>query len=206
MKIYFFNEDTHLPRKISKCINSHLITRRANEKPLLTKLKTSQSVMILVVRLGQLTDMIVVLLIVINNGFYCRKLSSESAFHCKNSCNRQPTIAIQTANSTRRPVLIFWRHYNSHLPLIRWQIRATKHAMERRGINYQRTVTSNSNITIVVSLVKVYCHFRHHCLYIMYWQKEKWRPNTSRLLVLMFDLVLLHAGIRNTHDIRVIGN
>jgi hypothetical protein len=33
MKIHFFNEDTHLPRKISKWINSHLITRTANEKP-----------------------------------------------------------------------------------------------------------------------------------------------------------------------------
>jgi transposase len=34
MKIHFFNEDAHLPRKTSKCINSHLIiTRTANEKP-----------------------------------------------------------------------------------------------------------------------------------------------------------------------------
>jgi hypothetical protein len=40
MKIHFFIEDTHLPPKISKCTSSHLITR----------------VMILVVRLGQLTD------------------------------------------------------------------------------------------------------------------------------------------------------
>jgi hypothetical protein len=59
MKIHFFNEDTHLPRKISKCIskwiNSHLITRTSNEKP--REQKTSQSVMSLVVRLGQLTDM-----------------------------------------------------------------------------------------------------------------------------------------------------
>jgi hypothetical protein len=33
MKIHFFIEDTHLPKKISKCISSHLITRTANEKP-----------------------------------------------------------------------------------------------------------------------------------------------------------------------------
>jgi hypothetical protein len=33
MKIHFFIEDTHLPPMISKCTNSHLITRTANEKP-----------------------------------------------------------------------------------------------------------------------------------------------------------------------------
>jgi hypothetical protein len=33
MKIHFFIEDTHLLPKISKYINSHLITRTANEKP-----------------------------------------------------------------------------------------------------------------------------------------------------------------------------
>jgi hypothetical protein len=33
MKIHFFIEDTHLPKKISKRISSHLITRTANEKP-----------------------------------------------------------------------------------------------------------------------------------------------------------------------------
>jgi hypothetical protein len=48
MKIHFFIEDTHLPPKIS-----HLITRTANEKP---REQNSQSVMILVVRLGQLTN------------------------------------------------------------------------------------------------------------------------------------------------------
>jgi hypothetical protein len=82
--------------------------------------------------------MIVVLQLVINNGFNCRNsyrllkrhqnstLSAISRrdiitwtliFHgiglpCQNSRNRQPTIAIQTANNTRRPVLVFWRRYN----------------------------------------------------------------------------------------------
>jgi hypothetical protein len=55
MKIHFFIEDTHLPQKISKCISSHLITRTENEKPREQNLRIL-SVMILVVRLGQLTD------------------------------------------------------------------------------------------------------------------------------------------------------
>jgi hypothetical protein len=54
------------------------------------------------------------------------RMSSETDFHCQNSRNRQPTIAIQTANNTRRSVLMFWRHYNFSF--------ATKHAIERRGI------------------------------------------------------------------------
>jgi hypothetical protein len=62
MKIHYFIEDTHLPPKISKCISSHLITRTANEKPREQNLRILQSVMILVVRLGQLTDIAVKLL------------------------------------------------------------------------------------------------------------------------------------------------
>jgi hypothetical protein len=58
MKINFF-EDTHLPPKISKCIMQqsldHSYCKRGTS---LTKFKNSQSVMILVVRLGQLTDIV----------------------------------------------------------------------------------------------------------------------------------------------------
>jgi hypothetical protein len=46
---------------------------------------------------------------------YDHSLSSELAIHCQNSCNRQPTIAIQTVNNTRQSMLMFWHHYNFSL-------------------------------------------------------------------------------------------
>jgi hypothetical protein len=67
MKIHFFIEDTHLPPKISKCISSPLDHSYCKRETSLTKFINSQSMMILVVRLGQLTDILRRIFLIIKN-------------------------------------------------------------------------------------------------------------------------------------------
>jgi hypothetical protein len=92
MKIHFFIEDTHLPPKNSKCISSHLITCTASEKPREQNLRIIK-VMILVVRLGQLTDIIVKTMSPLGYpwGGRCKRTSVTLEILDRIACNKKPT-------------------------------------------------------------------------------------------------------------------